>query len=93
MKVVVTSNHYGGNITTIDISTADEAYYLVISDESFEPQWIQFKKYCKENFVVPHIIFITPLAKIVGSTCTIEEFLTSYIYISVKDAEVVGYYD
>jgi uncharacterized protein YPO0396 len=93
MRVVVTSNHYGGVITTIDISDADEAYYLVISDEPFESEWVEFKKYCMENFVTPHIVFITPLSKIVGTTYTIEEFLTSYIYMSVKDAEVVGYYD
>lgn len=93
VRIVVTSNHYGGVITTIDISNADEAYYLVISDETFESQWAQFKKYCKENFVKPHIVFVTPLSKIVGARGTIEEFLASYIYMSVEDAEVVGTYD
>ena len=56
--VVFTSNDYDG---TYDLKEAEHAYFLVVSTKPFETKWNAFKIACLENFVKPHIVFLTPL--------------------------------
>jgi hypothetical protein len=56
--VIVTSNEYDREY---DLTGVTNAYFVVVSPKPFETKWNAFKIACRERFVKPHIVFMTPL--------------------------------
>lgn len=91
MRVVITSNLSEKPIDEIDLSKITDAYYLVLSEKQFESQWQSFKVHCKSNFVLPHIVFITPLIKSVNRE-KLHDFLSAYIFMIHPELSTVESY-
>jgi len=58
--ILLTSNEYIGERNYCGVA---DAYFVVISVKSFEAEWKAFKSACLENFVKPHIVFLTPFVE------------------------------
>ncbi len=46
-----------------DFNDVTDAYYIVLTPDPFEAKWNAFKTACREHFVKPYIVFLTPLVE------------------------------